>query len=349
MTGPDATLVIPTKDRPGDLRRAVRCALAQRDVAMEVLVVDDGSAVPATTALSGVHVPAPHRLEVVRHGSPQGVAVARNHGIALATAPWVGFCDDDDMWAPTKVRDQLAVAGDDAGWTCSGTLKVDTGLVGLQVQPAPEPATVADVLLAANVVPGGASAVLARTEVVRSLGGFDTALSTLADWDFWARLARATPLAVVDRPLVAYVVHEYSMSTNTSLLADDLARFDAKHAGARTAHGITFDEGNWCRYVAEMHLRAGRRLRAARRYGMAVRHGRHSAWRLAVASLASPEWAVRRLRDRRRAHLPADWLEEAEAWLAPLRTEEADDMAEAAEAAPLALAGPALPVPPVTL
>ena len=70
---------------------------------------------------------------------------------------------------------------------------------------------------------------------------------------------------------------------------------------------------------------------------------------MAAASLVAPEWAVRRLRDRRRAHLPADWLEEAEAWLAPLRTDEADDVTEAGEAAPLALAGPSLPAPPVTL
>jgi hypothetical protein len=156
---------------------------------------------------------------------------------------------------------------------------------------------------------------------MRSLGGFDTELSALADWDAWVRLACATPLAVVDRPLVAYVVHEHSMSTDTRLLAEDLARFDAKHAAARAAHGIAMDHGNWCRYVAEMHLRAGRRLRASRRYALAVRHGRYSAWRLAVASLASPPWAVRRLRDRRRLHLPADWVDEAEAWLAPLRTD----------------------------
>ena len=231
----------------------------------------------------------------------------------------MGFCDDDDMWAPTKARDQLDAAGDVAGWTCSGTLKVDERLAGLQDQPAPEPATVATVLLGANVVPGGSSAVIARTDLFRSLGGFDTDLSTLADWDAWTRLAQAAPLAVVDRPLVAYLVHEYSMSTDTDLLAEDLDRFLAKHAAARAAHGVPFDEGNWSRYVAEMHLRAGRRFRASARYARAVRHGRRRAWRMAVASLLAPGWAVRRLRDRRRAHASAAWALEAESWLGPLR------------------------------
>jgi glycosyltransferase involved in cell wall biosynthesis len=319
MSTPDVTLVVPTKDRPDDLRRAVHCGLAQEGVTVEVVVVDDGSAVPAADALAGVPVPPGQRLEVVRHDEPWGVARARNHGVAVASAPWVGFCDDDDMWAPAKARLQLAAAGDHAGWGCSGAIKVDAGLVPLQDQPAPEPTTAGEVLLAANVVPGGASAVLARTDLVRALGGFDADLSTLADWDLWARLGAAAPLAVVDRPLVGYMVHEQSMSTDTGLLDEDLQRFLAKHAAARAAHGVAFDAGNWARYVAEMHLRAGRRFRAAHGYATAVRHGRTAAWRLAAASLASPSWAVTRLRDRRRAHASAAWSAEAEPWLAPLR------------------------------
>ena len=117
-----------------------------------------------------------------------------NAGIDAATAPWIGFCDDDDLWAPTKAVEQLRAAGSTAGWTCSATVKVDTDLYPLGQRRAPEPATVADRLLAANVIPGGASSVIARADIVRAVGGFDTTLSTLADWDFWVRLAAACSL-----------------------------------------------------------------------------------------------------------------------------------------------------------
>src|SRR5215204_2890389 len=180
----DVTVVIPTKDRPDEVRRAVTCALAQRDAAVEVVVVDDGSAVPAAVALLDVRVPPGDDLVVVRHDVARGVSHARNHGLAVARAPWTGFCDDDDMWAPTKVREQLDAAAADGpgavGWTCSGTIKVDEQLRQLQDQPAPDPATAPEVLLGANVVPGGASAVIARTDLLRELGGFDPDLSTLA-------------------------------------------------------------------------------------------------------------------------------------------------------------------------
>ena len=172
---------------------------------MEIVVVDDGSTVPATDILQDVDVPAPHDLHVVRENAPRGVARARNRGLAVARTPWVGFCDDDDMWAPTKAAEQILAAGSDAGWTCSSAIKVDEHLRPFEVVPAPDPTTARSRLLAANVVPGGASSVIARTEVARAVGGFDPALSALADWDFWVRLAQEAPLAVVARPLVAYL------------------------------------------------------------------------------------------------------------------------------------------------
>ena len=41
--GPHVTVVIPTRDRWELLRRALRSALAQRDVGVEAIVVDDAS------------------------------------------------------------------------------------------------------------------------------------------------------------------------------------------------------------------------------------------------------------------------------------------------------------------
>jgi glycosyltransferase involved in cell wall biosynthesis len=321
-TGPEVSIVIPTKDRPDDVRRAALCALDQRLAAVEVVVVDDGSQVPASEALLDVVAAAEGRLRIVRDEASGGVARARNRGVAAARAPWVGFCDDDDLWAPTKVRahlDALAVSGGldgPIGWSCSAAVKVDEDLRVIQQQDVPPPATIADRILGANVVPGGASSVIARTQLVRRLGGFDPAFSTLADWDLWVRLAAAAPLAVVDDALVAYVVQSDSMSADTALLADDLGRFHAKHRAERQARGVAFDRANWERYVGDMELRAGNRLGATRRYWAAVRAGRPSSWKLGVAALVNPQWALTHLQGRRRLHTAQDGVAAAESWLA---------------------------------
>jgi glycosyltransferase involved in cell wall biosynthesis len=318
---PDVTVVIPTKDRPRAVVRAIASAFAQQDVSVEVIVVDDGSTVPAAQAMESITVPARHTLRVIRHAAPRGVSAARNAGIEAASARWIGFCDDDDIWAPTKAHAQLTAAGSEAVWSCSSVMKVDEDLQPIREAHVPDPATVGDWLLAVNVVPGGASSVIARTAIVRELGGFDTELSTLADWDFWIRLAGCGALAVVDRPLVAYLVQDDSMSMDTRLLKCDMKTFLVKHARERADRRVTMDKGNWRRYVAEMDLRGGRRFKAAGGYLWAARHGRTRAWNLVLASLVAPRWTASVLRARRRAKLSPGWALEVEAWLGPLRTE----------------------------
>ena len=131
----------------------------------------------------------------------------------------------------------------------------------------PEPATLAAALLRWNVLWGGASNVLARTELVRSLGGFDERLFQIADWDLWIRLALAAPGAAIEDMLVALLVHSRSM-----LLVDRrdvFSEFDyliAKHRRASESAGVEFDRARFARWAATGHLRAGRRLSAARTY-----------------------------------------------------------------------------------
>ena len=62
-----------------------------------------------------------------------------------------------------------------------------------------------------NAIPAGQSNVLAKTALVRELGGFDEHLSMIADWEMWIRLAAAgTPQPCPDVH-VAWVIHDTNM------------------------------------------------------------------------------------------------------------------------------------------
>ena len=316
---PHATVVVPSRDRPDLARRTVLSLLAQQGCSVHVIVIDDGSKVPLSSVLADLEEQACGRLQVLRERG-RGVAAARSVGLEAVRSPWVGFCDDDDLWAPSKVATQIAVAArEDAEWTVSAAVTVDPRLEVKYLMRAPRPERLLHDLLTINVMPGGASSVLARTELVRAAGGWDRSLSTLADWDMWIRLAEAAPLAVVEEPLTAYMLNGAGMSLDTSLLEHDLGRLVAKRRRG-PGQPLVLDRIRWFDYLSYVNLRAGRRLRAARASMRSFMAGAPPQ-RLgkAVVSIVDPSIAVRRFERRQRARSPWGALQRADLWIAPYR------------------------------
>jgi glycosyltransferase involved in cell wall biosynthesis len=189
---------------------ALESALAQEDVTLEAIVVDDGSSDDTAEVLER-HPD--ERVRLVRHSTSRGPAAARNAGIGVARGEWVAFLDDDDLWAPFKLRDQLEVAGrTGASFLYSAAIKVDEALRPRADLPAPDPSDLLERLVDHNVIPS-ISGVLAKRSLLSEVGGFDTRLAMLADWDMWLRLAREGVPAASTRPAVAYVVHRRGMSS----------------------------------------------------------------------------------------------------------------------------------------
>ncbi|KYC35494.1 glycosyl transferase [Scytonema hofmannii PCC 7110] len=104
---PLVSVVIPTYRRPQLVKRAVMSALAQTLKEIEVIVVIDGPQPETQTVLSEID---DSRLRAIELPTNQGCRVARNTGIAAASAKWVASLDDDDEWMPQKLEMQLETA-----------------------------------------------------------------------------------------------------------------------------------------------------------------------------------------------------------------------------------------------
>jgi hypothetical protein len=304
----DVTVVIPTRDRPALLADALTSVAAQEEPPARVIVVDDGSAHPVAVDEGGP-------VEVIRHGGAAGVSAARNRGVERVATEWVAFLDDDDLWAPAKLARQLAAAmraGAAFAW-CS-VVVVDGRRRPVGLVPAADPGALLPGLVRSNVI-GSPSSVLARTELVRAVGGFDEQLALLADWDLWLRLAAAGTGAASREVLTAYTEHAGSMTAAARGAAElELAHMAETHAALVAAHGGRLGGPEIARWTAGARRRTGGRVGAAGAYlaaGLRERDG-GSLLRAPAALLGEP--LIGRLRARRAARRLG-----GTAWLEPYR------------------------------
>jgi glycosyltransferase involved in cell wall biosynthesis len=258
---PEVSVVIPTRDRWELLARSAGSALGQRDVSIEVIVVDDGSSTRAPDWLASSE---DERLALCRGEVSGGVAHARNTGIAQARGDWIAFLDDDDVWAPGKLRAQLDTASAaPSDFVYSGAVIVDGRLDPLRLWPPPGPEELRQLIRERNAIPAGQSNVLAKTTLVRELGGFDEELSMIADWEMWIRLVAAGTGRVCPEVHVAWVIHDANMHLVDRGYGAEFDHLADRHLDGATRRRAEIFEAKW---RAHGHRRAGDRVAASRAY-----------------------------------------------------------------------------------
>jgi glycosyltransferase involved in cell wall biosynthesis len=104
MQTPLVTAVIPTRNRPELLKRAVESALAQTYSPLEIVVVMDGPDAATADALAALPTDI---LSIVCLPENVGGSAARNEGVRRARGDWIAFLDDDDEWKPRKIEKQI--------------------------------------------------------------------------------------------------------------------------------------------------------------------------------------------------------------------------------------------------
>ena len=208
---PTVSVVIPYKDRPAQLRRALDSVCAQTLLPDEVIVVDDGSRIPLVLE-EAFAVP----VRVIRQEN-LGPAAARNRGIQEATGLWIALLDSDDAWFRDKLETQLNLISEhaDAGFcVCDNRTR---GRQPIDFPFAPANGSTEGVIPDAfeRLLPGRyihTSGVMFRKEVFESVGGFDERLWYCEDRDLWLRLAAATTVVATTRCLSEYFREGESLS-----------------------------------------------------------------------------------------------------------------------------------------
>lgn len=188
------SVIVPTYNRPHQLRMAVGSALSQEGLGpgdIEVVVVDDGSSPPLSDGAL-----ADARVRIVKLETNRGPAAARNAGLAHATRPMIALLDSDDVWLPGKLQAQVRLLQRLAETSDAATIAVAGGYYypdrkRRRIEARiPRGADTLDVFASGCwYCPG--STLLIHRSAFDQIGPFDERLRRLEDLDWFIRFARA--------------------------------------------------------------------------------------------------------------------------------------------------------------
>ncbi|MDJ1172689.1 glycosyltransferase family 2 protein [Roseofilum capinflatum] len=216
---PKISVVIPAYNAMAYLPETLENLLQQTWQDFEVIVVNDGSSDDTPQWVAEVRDP---RVKLVSQEN-QGLAGARNTGIAHAQGEYIAFLDADDLWEKTKLEKQLQSLeqNPNVGLVYTWVLLIDAqGKKTGRVFKSEAQGKVWQTLIEENIV-GCGSVAMVRRECFETCGLFDRNLkSFVEDWDMWLRIASHYQFSVVPEPLVYYRQHANSASRNWSAMEE---------------------------------------------------------------------------------------------------------------------------------
>jgi hypothetical protein len=256
-SGPDVSVVIPTRNRLAYLSEAVASVRAQTLSAWELIVVDDasddGSVEAAKRFIGG-----DRRAQLVALSEHSERSAARNTGLARASGRYVLFLDDDDRLLP-KALERLVLALDDdpTASTAIGARRAfdQRG----NARRAPHPRLRVRRELAPELLLGWLSVWLAvpgqcllRTDDLRAVGGWNRTLVGPEDQELLLRITQDRPAVLIPQTVLEYRLHDSQWRPPDVAAQEAAFRREIARQLAATGRGDT----------PEL-LRAGDLLRAA--------------------------------------------------------------------------------------
>ena len=190
---PLISIVIPTYNRARDLERALKSVIAQTYPNWEALVVDNHSSDNTDDLVRDLN---DSRTKIFKINNGGVIAASRNLGIKHAKGEYLAFLDSDDWWTPKKLEESLKYLEQGADVVYHDLFLARragqrifrrTGCVRELKSPAFD-----DLMVNGNALIN--SSVIARTKLLRAIGGLSEAAASIAmeDYDAWLRLARIT-------------------------------------------------------------------------------------------------------------------------------------------------------------
>lgn len=216
------SVIIPTYNRPDELKESIRSVLNQTIQDLEIIVINDGGGDAAEEVVDHFHSP---KIRYQALSSNSGLPAARNAGLRLARGRYVAYLDDDDVFYDNHLEllsdfldahAEFGVAYANAWWAYGDI--IDRFFIAREKKTHPRrPAVFFDKgeLFERNYI--STLSIMHRRELLKESGMFNEELPKLEDWEFLLRLSLNNRFAQINE-----ITGEYRWKHNNISLGGHL-------------------------------------------------------------------------------------------------------------------------------
>ena len=300
---PKVSIIINVRNGADTLGATLDSVLAQTWRDWEIVLWDDGStddSLQIAASYSGIAL----RCFQSPGPGPLGLGPARDHAIRAARGEWIAFLDQDDLWLPHKLEQQLALGDADpaVGLVYGRTISFRPDGHEFdydhrhEFSPLPEGDIFERLWIDSCFI--AISSTLMRRSMVEALGRIPPGYLVSPDYFLYLGLARQHRVACVQQVVCRYRLHQHNMShvVNGRIQQEVLQLVDLwQHAlpAPLAAHRRRVHSTVWA--VQELR-RPGSRAQGLRRLwrdgSLVFLAGRPLAWawRKLRRRLQTPQW-----------------------------------------------------------
>jgi glycosyltransferase involved in cell wall biosynthesis len=209
---PEVSVIMPNHNNGRFVETAIRSVLDQTFSDLELVFVDDASTDDSHAVAKGLSEK-DSRVRVLQTTKRVGSAGARNQGIADSRGRVVCFLDSDDVYAPSKVTDQLEVldAAPEPVVVYCDWWRLDESGANLGPSRWKHPTKDGRIFSEALVQAyGGVAMCMMPRACIDRVGLFDESLVWAEDLDLVLKLAREFEFRYISKALYGYRSHESS-------------------------------------------------------------------------------------------------------------------------------------------
>jgi glycosyltransferase involved in cell wall biosynthesis len=238
------SVIIPTYNRRMLVKRAIESVLDQSVEPYEIIVVDDGS----TDDTKKEIIKYGSKIRYIYQENSGKPGAARNLGLKHVKGNWIAFLDSDDIWRPDKLKLQTKLIKKvkvNLGIVFSGyeIVRKDKKLSRSEIIDRSELERLIDFDTDEGVIFNGellyyylilkniihTSTVLLNKELLKSVSGFDPAITIAEDLDLWIRCAKQMPFGYIPEVTCRYEHRKDNITNDRISYANSVLKIKQKY------------------------------------------------------------------------------------------------------------------------